>query len=238
MDVYFILIILIFIYLFFHCKNNYIIISIEGNIGSGKTTLINLLKDKYKNNKRFIFIEEPIDIWLSITDKDQFNILNKFYTDKNKYSYLFQNFAFITRNIILKSKTKNLFSFRKKYIISERSIDADKNIFCKMLYDDNSIEDIEYKIYNYWYDHLFPELRINKIIYLKTNPNISFKRIKNRNRVEEKDIEYQYINKLHEYHENWINTYNKNKICILNGDLELKDINYNLKKISNFLKII
>lgn len=232
------LIIIIFIYLFFHCKNNYIIISIEGNIGSGKTTLINLLKDKYKNNKRFIFIEEPINIWLSITDKDQQNVLNKFYHDKNKYSYLFQNFAFITRNIILKSKTKNIFCFRKKYIISERSINADKYIFCKMLYEDKLIEDIEYKIYNYWYDYLFPEFKINKIIYLKTNPNISFERIKLRNRIEEKDIEFQYINKLHEYHENWINEYDKDKICILNGDLNLNNINYNLNLINNFFKSI
>ena len=39
---------------------------------------------------------------------------------------------------------------REKYkiIFTERSIESDKNIFAKMLYDEGLIEEIDYKIYN------------------------------------------------------------------------------------------
>ena len=40
------------------------IITIEGNIGSGKSTIINYLKTI--NNKDIVFIDEPVNEWLNI----------------------------------------------------------------------------------------------------------------------------------------------------------------------------
>ena len=42
-------------------SHNKIIISIDGNIGSGKSTFLNLLKEKY--NDKFYFAKEPVDQW-------------------------------------------------------------------------------------------------------------------------------------------------------------------------------
>ena len=42
---------------------------ISGNIGSGKSTLLNILRERL-NKKEYTFIDEPVDIWKSITDKD------------------------------------------------------------------------------------------------------------------------------------------------------------------------
>lgn len=69
-----------------------IIISIEGNIGSGKSSLIDNLKTYYSNYKesKIIFISEPIDIWKSIVDNNNNNLLNLYYQDQNKYSFPFQ----------------------------------------------------------------------------------------------------------------------------------------------------
>ncbi len=44
------------------------IFSIEGNIGSGKTTIIENLQRAYANNPDVVFIREPVDIWMSIHD--------------------------------------------------------------------------------------------------------------------------------------------------------------------------
>ena len=57
-----------------HCNNN-IIISIDGNIGSVKSTLLTNLKEFYKNNKKNIFLKEHVDEWKTITDENSITIL-------------------------------------------------------------------------------------------------------------------------------------------------------------------
>ena len=71
-----------------------ILISIEGNIGSGKSTLVNILKTKYSDN--ILFVDEPVKEWNSIKMNDK-NIIQHFYSDQTKNGYLFQSVAFITR---------------------------------------------------------------------------------------------------------------------------------------------
>ena len=58
------------------------IISIEGNIGSGKSTLVKKLKEK---NPSWYFLQEPVDVWKSVSDIDGNNILSEFYKDKKRY---------------------------------------------------------------------------------------------------------------------------------------------------------
>jgi len=214
--------------------NKITIISVDGNIGSGKSTLVKYLKSKFK---KYHFIDEPVDQWVLIVDNKNENILNKFYDNQSRYSYLFQNFAFITRANILMNKIKYLKKklFCKKIIITERSVETDRNIFAKMLHDSNKLTDLEYKIYNFWYNNLFPEIKIKNIIYLRTDPEIALARIKKRNRQEEENITLSYIKDVHNYHEKWLknNTYN---ICTLDGNIE----NYkaHADKIENFINIV
>ena len=52
-----------------------IIISVEGNIGSGKSTLVDRLKDIYQNKGDIHFLQEPVDLWNTITDDDGCTIL-------------------------------------------------------------------------------------------------------------------------------------------------------------------
>ena len=53
-----------------------IIISIEGNIGSGKSSVIRELKKKYK---QFYYLEEPVDSWTNVKDDNGNTILDLFY---------------------------------------------------------------------------------------------------------------------------------------------------------------
>jgi deoxyadenosine/deoxycytidine kinase len=173
------------------------VLSIEGNIGSGKSTIINFLKEKYKNSSDFIFLPEPVDQWEQIKDKDNNTILSKFYNDQKKYSFAFQMMAYISRLELLR---KAIQENPSKIIITERSLFTDKFVFAQMLYDDHKMEEIEYQIYNKWFHSFIDLAPLHKLIYLKTDPEISFKRIIKRNRDGENGIPFDYIKNCHSYH--------------------------------------
>ena len=157
------------------------IISIEGNIGSGKTTLINKLQENLQDD--FVFLEEPLDEWLEIKDERDNTILSKFYSDQSKYSFSFQMMAYISRLNKLKeqlNQTKNIFT--------ERSLSTDKYVFAKMLYDNKLMDSCEYQIYNKWFDSFNKETAITKMIYVKTDPLICNERVNKRSRDGENNI--------------------------------------------------
>ena len=45
------------------------ILSVEGNIGSGKSTILNYLKEKNNQNSNIIFLKEPVDKWDKVKDR-------------------------------------------------------------------------------------------------------------------------------------------------------------------------
>ena len=75
---------------------------IEGNIGSGKTTLCKLLE--LLDTTRSEVIYEPVNKWIDLVDKQDNNILKLFYSDQERYAYTFQTYAFLTRAKLLKEK--------------------------------------------------------------------------------------------------------------------------------------
>ena len=70
----------------------YYIFSIEGNIGSGKSTLVKILTRTFKmlGNIPIIYLPEPVSIWESITDKNGKNIIEKYYENQEKYAFFGQ----------------------------------------------------------------------------------------------------------------------------------------------------
>ena len=67
------------------------IFSIEGNIGSGKSTFVEDLRNKLPKTmkgRELIFLQEPVELWREIKD-DGKDIIQLFYEDKNKYSFSF-----------------------------------------------------------------------------------------------------------------------------------------------------
>ena len=176
------------------------LISIEVNIGSGKSTILKLLKQK--SDKSIIFIDEPVSEWQTIGDSSGKNILELFYADKQKYSFTFQILAYITRLRKILDVLKNN---NDKIIIMERSIYTDKFVFAKMLFENGFIEEIEWKTYNYWFDTFKDSTQLNGIVYVNTIPEICFERIKKRNRNGESNIEISYLKECHQKHLDWIN---------------------------------
>ena len=196
-----------------------ILISIQGNIGSGKSSLLKKIENyKFKFNKKICFLQEPVDEWESLRDENNLTLLQLYYKDQQTYSFAFQIMAFMTR---LK-QLKEALSKNYDIIITERSLSADHNIFTKMLLDENIIKHIEYKIYLKWVDEFKLNMPNEYIIYLKTDPETAHERIIQRNRLGE-NININYINKCHNYHEYWLN--NIKNICILDGNLNNKNPN-------------
>ena len=201
------------------------IISIEGNIGSGKSTILNYLKDLYKDSIEIIFLEEPVSEWSKIKDKNNETILEKFYNNQKKYSFAFQMMAYISRLSILK---ETIAKYPNAIIITERCLNTDRYVFAKMLYDDEKLEDVEYQIYINWFDHFSYLQKIQKTIYLKTDPHTCYNRINKRNRDGESNISVDYLKSCHDYHENMINTISINDILIINSNIDTeKDSNIN-----------
>ena len=132
-------------------------------------------------------------------DENGITILEKFYNETDKYAFQFQMMAYISRLSILREAIKNK---NTKYIITERSIYTDANVFAKMLYDDKKITLIEYTIYTKWFNEFILDVPITKIIYVKTDPEIAHNRVIIRNRTGE-NIPIDYLKRCHEYHENW-----------------------------------
>lgn len=243
-------VITLFIHLlkFFFNSNEPILISIDGNIGSGKSTLIEFLKNKSNDDKNISFLEEPVDLWTSTTDNENKNILQRFYEDKTRWSYTFQNFAFITRAIILlnsiKQNTTYIFS-KRKVIISERSVETDKNVFAKMLLDDGFMSNLEYILYKTWYKTLFPEIKVKNVIYVRTLPEIAYNRMQSRNRKEESTVPKSYIQMVHKYHDDWLtNNDSGYNICYLDGNKDMDDnknndvMNDHYNKIKVFIQSV
>jgi deoxycitidine kinase/deoxyguanosine kinase len=187
------------------------IYSIEGNIGAGKTTLLSYIENmiinenqnQNQNQNQIILMREPVDIWTSIVDVNGVNLLQNFYKDTKKYAFPFQIFAFSTRLTLLKNTLKN--NPECEILICERSLYADGNIFAKMLYDDRMMDETQYQIYTKMYDDAIHDYPLSGVIYLTIPPSVCAKRIVKRNRAGEENIEMKTLEKLHTYHEKWLN---------------------------------
>lgn len=198
-----------------------LIVSIDGNIGSGKSTIVNKIRTKY--SEKYAIVDEPVLEWINLTDSDGISLLEKFYTDNERYSYLFQSTAFITRTHALNKAISSCGD--KQVVITERSTLTDKEIFAEMLYNNGKMSKLEYDIYNMWYEKMKIEPHI--IIYINTDVETCIERIKMRARPGE-NIDDLYMAQLHLQHEMYVEKY-RDRVFISDSDFDAAD------RISSFI---
>ena len=209
-----------------------LIISIEGNIGAGKSTFLSTLQNKLKHRDDIYFLQEPVEEWKLITDENDMNILERFYLDKQKYSFPFQMMAYITRLSNLKKAYENT---KYKYIFTDRSLLTDKNVFTQMLYDDNQMNEIEYHIYNRWFLEFIDFSNTFHFIYLQTSPEKAFERVNKRSRKGETNISLDYLEKCNHYHEKWLTTLKNVTIIDANQENTASVVKKQIKDIEHLL---
>jgi deoxyadenosine/deoxycytidine kinase len=201
-------------------NSNIKIISIEGNIGSGKSTLLEHLREKFRDAENIVFLKEPLDEWETIRDSTGNTILEKFYANQEKYSFAFQMMAFISRLALLKKTTSEIDLNKKTIIFTERSLYTDKYVFAKMLYDTKKIEDVEYQIYEKWFDCFVKDFPVDMIIYMDTSPEMCHCRILKRSRIGEDVIPLEYLDDCHQYHTDMFSKEMKSPMIRLNGNID------------------
>ena len=221
--------------------NHPIVLSLEGNIGAGKSTILNALEKHLGNKSGWLFLKEPVHIWETIQDKDGKSILCKFYENPSKYAFSFQVMAFITRYQELKRILKE--NPDCKGIICERSLEADKNIFAKMLHEDELMDSMHYSIYDRYFQEYEGIYQLTGIVHIDATPETCFTRVKHRSRDGENNISFDYLQKCHDYHEKWLSN-TKTPVLHLNVNANVSVTNGNsvslhawIKRVLEFMEI-
>lgn len=224
---------------------------VDGIIGAGKTLLISKLKRNYelKGFKVYV-VREEVDEWKNS------GLLDRFYSDQSRWGSFFQMKVFhdkvttaikIWEDAIEYSKLP----FTKVLIICERWITTDC-IFMKMLHDANTVDDLEWKVYNDWWNlwskvvPFVPKL----FIYLRPSLEECMRRVRERNRQGEDKMDIEYQRNLMKEHDNYfrndtvtintgINTDIKESISIpvlrIESDNNYRDSEYEFTKLFNII---
>ena len=160
------------------------IYALEGNIGSGKTTIMKIISNHFKDVE---FIEEPVKQWQNLGGM---NLLDSFYSDPKRWGFSFEFFSMLTKiEALLKAAESD-----KPIIIIERSIFSNK-VFIELSKELGKLDTMEHcmlmNTYDFYMAHVYPQ--ISGIIYLDTPVDECIRRITKRNRGEECTIEKSYL---------------------------------------------
>jgi len=167
------------------------VISIEGNIGCGKSTVI----DSLRNYPDIETVFEPVDKWKNC---NEINILELFYKDPKKNSALFQSYIALT---FLEEHNKD---FLQPFRVMERSF-VSAVPFIEVLKTSKEMDSGELAVLQEWRNYLMKDLRLqDHVIYLRTDPQISCLRVNKRARTEEDSIPLTYLTDVHNAHDKFL----------------------------------
>ena len=173
-------------------------IVIEGNIGSGKSTILK----KIEEETRIPIFLEPIRLWTFLED---------FYDDIPRWS-----FAFSVQILMCFQKWKNN-EFDGLY---ERSPTSCRHIFTQMHRDNDTMTQKELDLFDKLYE-LF-SWKSDHTIYVRTDPHVCFERMKKRNRSCENDVPLSYLSEVHEKHESVLSIVPN--VHIVDGNKDIEDV--------------
>lgn len=178
-----------------------IFIAIAGNIGTGKTTLTQMLSRRFGWTPHFE----------AVTDNPY---LADFYKDMERWSFPLQIFFLNNRFKAHQTVTQGTESS-----IQDRSIYEDANIFARNLYEQGKMEERDYKnyldLYNVMCQYLTPP---DLVIYLRKSLPRLKQQIAKRGRDYEANIPDQYLTDLNRYYDDWMENYTLGKKLIIDSD--------------------
>lgn len=164
-----------------------LVIVVDGLIGAGKTTLVNVLaEDLSRCGWRVTKVLEPVKEW------QESGILQKYYDDQTRWGYTFQTNAFLTRVGAVKRAFKENSASTDIFIL-ERSVFSDR-VFVSMLHKDGKMNDLEKKLYDEWCDmweQVMP-CRPDGFVYLDPGVSECTARLRARDRTEESGVGEDY----------------------------------------------
>ena len=174
-------------------------IAIAGNIGSGKTTLTGLLAKHYNYEAQY-------------EDVDDNPYLDDFYEEMQRWSFNLQIY-------FLRSRFEQVMKVREDGldVIQDRTIYEDAHIFAPNLHAMGLMTARDYNSYKGLFDIMEKNLQApDLLIYLRASVPTLVDHIQKRGRDYENSIRIDYLRRLNERYEAWINTYDKGKVLIIN----------------------
>jgi len=176
-------------------------VAVAGNIGSGKSSLTDLLSKHFGWRPYFE----------SVADNPY---LKDFYADMHRWSFNLQVYFLSNRFRNHKSITEGPHS-----VILDRVIYEDAEIFARNLFEIGKMEERDYRNYVALYEVMTAYLRPpDLLIYLRANVETLLRQIALRGRDFELSIDRAYLEQLNAHYENWIARYKLGRVLIVESD--------------------
>lgn len=188
-----------------------LIIALEGNIGSGKSTILKGLE-----THGFKVLQEPLDEWDSYRDSNG-SMLEHLYRDPKKHAFTFQIMCLHTRAKTLQEAVLECQQNNIPVLIMERSLLTTYQVFTKVMIEEGNISPLEARIFRDIHLPLQGSMANVPIhaVFIDTHVNYCMGRIQARARGGEDQITMDYLTKLDKRHRQWLNMVNHYHV---NGD--------------------
>jgi deoxyadenosine/deoxycytidine kinase len=176
-------------------------IAVAGNIGSGKTTLTELLSKHFGWEAQYEDVESN-------------PYLFSFYEDMQRWSFNLQIY-------FLNSRFRQIIRIRQggKNVIQDRTIYEDANIFAPNLHAMNLMTTRDFENYISLFELMSSFIQPpDLLIFLRASVPTLVKQIQKRGREYEASIRLDYLKSLNERYEAWINKYTLGKLLIFDVD--------------------
>jgi|UniRef100_A0A7C6AEN9 deoxyadenosine/deoxycytidine kinase len=171
-------------------------IAIEGVIGAGKTTLAKELANKFHAG-------------LILEEFEENPFLAKFYSNPSQYAFHTQLYFLMSR--YRQQRKINQMDLFHSRLISDYLFAKDR-IFAEV-----NLTEEEFSLYDKIYALIEKEIpRPDVVVYLQSTPDFLYKRIKQRDRSYERNIEYDYLVKLCEAYNSFFIHYNTSQLLVVN----------------------
>ena len=176
-------------------------IAVSGNIGAGKTTLSEMLGKHYNWEVQY-------------EDANTNPYLSDFYDDMQRWSFNLQIY-------FLNSRYQQIIDIRNgdKVVIQDRTIYEDANIFAPNLHEMGLMSKRDFDNYSSLFNLMTSQVEPPDIlIYLKASIPKLVEHIQKRGRDYEGSISLDYLKRLNEKYNNWIDSYDIGKLLIIDAD--------------------
>jgi len=174
-----------------------LMIAVEGNIASGKSTFLELLSKQH----HVAIFPEPVARW---TDVGGTNLFRNMMEDGPRWMHAFQFYSSLTRVEIAYKAAKAPASIS----IMERSLFSERYCFVQMMAEAGSLTQGEFTILNRWFKMLTgrgdPSLALDLIVYIEAEPEVLMQRIRGRGRGGEETLAREYLDQVHARHQAWL----------------------------------